>query len=654
MAGQAWAGLAALLLLFGPGAVVLLSARVQWPIALAAAPGPSMAVVLIGSLLAEAGDHRWSVIWLLGTSLAAGAATAGLARIARITSASPQRISSTLVAAAIGGTLSMTVVVVVLAESIAPGAVAQNNDTPFHLNSVRQILDTGNASPLAFTVSRPESASSYYPGSWHGVVALVAESSRVEVPVAANATNVVIAALAWPLSAALLARVVVGRVPIAVGTCAAMAGPTAAMSHYLLNFGPLYPFHLAMACVPSLVALSVAVLRAGAAPFWPRRPTAIALGWTLVGVAAAHPSAVFTAGVALAPFLYVAAQRANASSKRPVPSWVVAWMTTIGLIALAGTAAAVASASSTVSSVLRYPQGPSESVVEAVASILLMRPAATPLQPAVAALGLLGLTLGALSKRTRPLVWAFLLLGTLYAIAAAIGGPLRVPLTGPWYNDERRIGVALAVPMVVLVGAAVDQVWRDMRRSATAGGDTATSGRRSLVAGATVVATAAVALVTATRALAPMYSFYSEDPANRERFWSSAEEDFSEELPGLVAASQLLANDPRDGSSLNYAFSGVPMLFLFHDGAWDPDRLLIARHLRDASTRPDVCAALERFGVTHAIEGTGGFFGTGRPTDGIFRGMVDLGEADGFTRVAGNKDVTLYRIDACRRSMTSA
>ncbi|MEQ7734944.1 DUF6541 family protein, partial [Escherichia coli] len=69
--------------------------------------------------------------------------------------------------------------------------ISQTFDNVFHLNAVRYIVETGNASSLlisGFTSST--GVGGFYPAAWHDVVSLTQQLTGTTVPAAVNATNV--------------------------------------------------------------------------------------------------------------------------------------------------------------------------------------------------------------------------------------------------------------------------------------------------------------------------------------------------------------------------------------------------------------------------------------------------------------------------------
>lgn len=78
---------------------------------------------------------------------------------------------------------------------VDPDAVPQAWDAVFHLNAVRYVLDTGDASPLHLgTLTMPLKDVAIYPSAWHAVTALTVIDSPA---VAANVVSILVAAVVF-------------------------------------------------------------------------------------------------------------------------------------------------------------------------------------------------------------------------------------------------------------------------------------------------------------------------------------------------------------------------------------------------------------------------------------------------------------------------
>src|SRR5690606_4858513 len=94
-----------------------------------------------------------------------------------------------------------------------PSGISQTNDAVFHMNAVRFILQTDDASSLH--VNSVIGGRGFYPAAWHALVSLAVLITGAEIAVAANMLTVVIAAFIWTLGIAWLARAVTGSATVA-------------------------------------------------------------------------------------------------------------------------------------------------------------------------------------------------------------------------------------------------------------------------------------------------------------------------------------------------------------------------------------------------------------------------------------------------------
>jgi hypothetical protein len=169
--------------------------------------------------------------------------------------------------------------------------ISQTFDNVFHLNAVRYIVDTGNASSLrvsGFTSST--GMGGFYPAAWHDVASLTQQLTGSTVPAAVNASNVAIAALVWPLSCLLLATAIFGRRRIVVVSAAAFSAGLGSFPYLMLDFGVLYPNLLSIALLPASIGLLALALRVARGLVLPTLSAWILALGSLPGVALAHPS----------------------------------------------------------------------------------------------------------------------------------------------------------------------------------------------------------------------------------------------------------------------------------------------------------------------------------------------------------------------------
>lgn len=311
-------------LVFLPGFVILLAARVRLPLAAAGAIPASYGVVTIAAMVFGA----TGIAWNLGSYLGATAVTALVLGLVALVVARPwrrwrghgdapgatvrlrwwQRLRRWDWRAALWCALPALAVcaaawaigTMILNElSTTPGGVAnvlQTWDSHWHANYLRFIADTGIAAPdKAGLLRNPESgATLYYPSSWHAIAALVYTLTGVSVSETYNLVQIGGHALFFPLGVAALAYGFARR------RCGLPVAATAATLGAILT--PLFPsmpfVEIMIAATPSSASIGltgVVVLLIMEAV---RRPIVVLpAGLGLIGVGGVHPSGLATTGI---------------------------------------------------------------------------------------------------------------------------------------------------------------------------------------------------------------------------------------------------------------------------------------------------------------------------------------------------------------------
>ncbi|GAB15080.1 hypothetical protein ARGLB_080_01455 [Arthrobacter globiformis NBRC 12137] len=292
---------------FLPGLLVLLPLKPGWPAAIALSPAVTLLMYLAGSFLAAAVGLPWNIAtaalaalplvvaaWLAGRWFAFGKPLwpEGLDRPATL-------------AVAAGVAVGAGVTCLAILRGIGdPATASQGWDPIFHLNALRWIQESGEATPWSIAPIFGAGTATYYPAGWHGAVALVPGS----VSEAANLSSIVIGGLIWPAGLAFLATAVLPRHPAAWALTPLIAASFVSFPFSQLLRSGQWPNGLATALVPATLAVAVLLLRrltsAGRAETPAREKILLAavLLALLGGCAAAHPSALFATAVALLPF----------------------------------------------------------------------------------------------------------------------------------------------------------------------------------------------------------------------------------------------------------------------------------------------------------------------------------------------------------------
>lgn len=544
-----------------------------------------------------------------------------------------------------------------------PERVAQTFDTPYHLNAVKLMLETGDASSLHMTLSQPAAETAFYPGLWHGVVSLVVQLSGGDVAVAANWVTVVATTVVWPLGMLALARLLFGPRPLLLGLVVPFSFAMTQFPNRLMSFGLLYPNILAYSLLPAALALCVLglLLTRGRG----RVPSLLGLLLGTVGLALAQPNGLFALAYAVVPLVVLALWVTSSRRMRAGTVWwraVLPWVAT----AFAGLGAIWALerlpfVSDFQGKVMWAVTSSWQHAVREAVGLSAMHPASSPNFPepenlaggipnwTVAVIVAVGAIASLWVRRWRWLPFSYGIFLGLYVLVRGLDIPLRGALTGYWYADPQRLAALIpliGVPLAV-IGAAT--VVRIVLAPISSG--------RSRSLSPYVAALLAILVGAAISILLPRTATFKASFAYVEHVYSVAPD--SKDSAALIDADELwligrldeivpegvaVAGDPWDGSSMVWALADRRALYPHMGVVMDPDRYVVAEKLNEALTDPQVCEAVNDLDVGFVLRmgrhlwdaGQGGYPG--------FDGLVEAGVAE---LVAERGDARLYRITAC-------
>ena len=526
----------------------------------------------------------------------------------------------------------------------APDAFSQTYDAVYHLNAVRWILDTGNASSLSFDMVISRGA--VYPLGWHTLVALTMRLSGVtSIPLASNAVMCAVAGLTWTsgvitLTSALTAGRRAGRIATAVLASAAPAFPLLG-----LFWGILYPVFLATAMLPGVFLTAVTADARGMT--LPRRAVLwLMAGAGCVGLALAHPSIIviaLIAGVSAAMTHSLSLAVSAVAERHHVRRAVLACILTA---LLAGASWAAAPALRASKSVSQWP--PYTSVAGGIGEAVTSAPELTAIVWPLALLTVIGYLSAWRRRSTRWVALTHTVVCGLYVVDVSQKvSPLRYSLTGFWYSDAYRPGGFMMVTALPLAGigacALADAAGRALPRPARAA--TTVPWLRAAL---TIVVIAALAWQS-TGSAAMSYNlkkfgltFLVTDDSQS---LTADELAVVNRLPDLLGPDDVVLADPWRGGSLAYGLTGVTTLprHLSSYGSTSPALTVLENSLDEVGDNPEVCPAIEELGVDYVLDFKGRTILDGPQAPGL----SDIQPRDGFRTVLRIGDATLYRITAC-------
>ncbi|MGN6126005.1 MAG: DUF6541 family protein [Humibacter sp.] len=520
----------------------------------------------------------------------------------------------------------------------APDHISQTFDNVFHLNGVRFVLDSGNASSLHLgKMTSPGGGVPFYPAAWHALTALVVQLAGVPITVAVNAVVTVVSAVVWPLSIMLLTRTLFGGSSVLAVAVAALAASVPAFPVLLMDYGVLYPFQLGLAILPVALASTLRVLGLVA-----REEPAGAGWWVLIllgvlpGLALAHPGG-FVAWLALSlPMVIVFAWQRFASTR-----------TVIGRVAVIGGFLAYLLVGVLATKVLRPPLDArlwpiQMSVPEAVWQVLSV--SMWYLAPAVvAAVAVIAGLIWSVIRPTVPSTIAatmYLLAAILFvAVASMTWGNLRDALTGSWYNNLPRLAAVLVTPVVVVGAYGIERTLAGLSRRISL------PRRRQRIALAAIAALALVSLSQLggmPRAVEWASASYRLDASSP--LLTADEYALLLRIPETVPEGVVIAGSPWTGASLAYAIADRPVL-MPHTLMEVSDELeAINDGLNTATDDGTTCRAVEDLDVGFVLD-----FGSAEVHPGThpFPGLEGLADSEAVRLVDSEGKARLYEVVAC-------
>ena len=526
----------------------------------------------------------------------------------------------------------------------APDAFSQTYDAVYHLNAVRWILDTGNASSLSFDMVISRGA--VYPLGWHTLVALTMRLSGItSIPLASNAVMCAVAGLTWTsgvitLTSALTVGRRAGRIATAVLASAAPAFPLLG-----LFWGILYPVFLATAMLPG-VFLTAATAGARGMTLPRRAVLWLMAGAGCVGLALAHPSIIviaLIAGVSAAMTHSLSLAVSAVAERHHVRRAVLACILTA---LLAGASWAAAPALRASKSVSQWP--PYTSVAGGIGEAVTSAPELTAIVWPLALLTVIGYLSAWRRQSTRWVALTHTVVCGLYVVDVSQKvSPLRYSLTGFWYSDAYRPGGFMMVTALPLAGigacALADAAGRALPRAVRAA--TTVPWLRAAL---TILVIAALAWQsTGSAAMSHNVEKFGLTFLVTDDSQSLTADELAvvNRLPDLLGPDDVVLADPWRGGSLAYGLTGVTTLprHLSSYGSTSPALTVLENSLDEVGDNPEVCPAIEELGVDYVLDFKGRTILDGPEAPGL----SDIQPRDGFRTVLRIGDATLYRITAC-------
>ena len=610
----------AALLMFLPGLVLARALGAKGFASAAMSPLASCGLIGLAGVVGGLLRLGWGLFsYLLVTAICTGVAFL-LRRFlsGRVTPVAPASVAPAVQWAAIlGGMVAGSALIVsrLLPAIGRPGNFAQVYDNIFHLNAIRYILETGNASSLTLgRMLSPDAGIAIYPSVWHSLAALVAQLTNNDVFVSENAVVVAVSALLWPFACIMLVRGIVGPRVLPLVVAGALSGGFWMFPFQLLQWGPLYPNTLAYSLLPLALLVLVGLFRAGRERFLDD----VSL-WSFLVIAVAalflsQPNGV-TALLAFSVPLIAAAwfsqMRARIRAK--------AGFRPIALTVLWGVASAAAFLVVWQALLLDFdswkPSRTLEQAVGDVATGTLLGGGETMVASVAALVGIITIIW---RRRGGWIIACALIAAALYVVAVVMyQGRFRHFTIGSWYQDPYRLAALVPLFMIVLASVGADGLVSAVRgwlRRIAAKRSTGRrlglpefrgSGSLYAVAAAAILALALSTLVD--RVHSPGLAAVSTKIKNSYSFvpgWAVSSDEFAlmSRLDSTVPKDAVIGVNPFNGGTLAFAISGRHVTQYHLSPGPDADLRKIAMDLTTSQKGAETCRLAEKEHVRYILD----------------------------------------------------
>lgn len=548
-----------------------------------------------------------------------------------------------------------------------PDCYFQAWDNQTHLRKIRAFVETGNYSSFnsqfyknALTAPEPL-ANSFYPSAWHLLAAMLVSLLDIPVTQAANAVNILCVGTILPLTLFLCLQELGIKKPSSLALCAIICLGVPIYPWDLISYGPLYPNLLGFCLLPGEISLFFSLFnKFNQIKLADTLKGVILLFLGLISLALAHPNTVFAWGFILAPYLFSRFKFFISAKYRNIPS--------IACYAIPFAAIFLIWISFTripfMHEIVDCYWPAFTSVPKALLSALFLGTTTHPIQILIPLLTFIGVYIE-LKDRKFCLAATYGLLVIFYTIDAGSNLPVKPLLTGFWYNDYHRVSAMLGLISIFLACLAINRIFVYLEDKLS---EQKTSVRTAIVG---VIAAGMIALIFYPSIPLPrkhelQTAFGYEINEMRNQFdkeliyydlFSPLEEDFCKTtLAKYNSDNSVVINNPDDGSIFAYGVYGSNMYYRY----WYPpapdtetkESKVIRHHLNEIASNENVRNAVKQIGAKYVIQ-----LDHGEPTQEYriqynydnadeWRGIDLIDETTpGFTLVASNDDIRLYKID---------
>ena len=633
----------ALLLLVIPGAIVARTAQLTWPTAIAVGPALTYGVVALAILPMGAVGVPWNagtamLALLIVVTIVTGGQLA-LSRFRDRPTATRAATRGPALAVAAGVLLGAALILLAAIRGIPDWqSIPSTWDSVWHANTIRFILDTGQASPTHMGDLRNVETRDalYYPSTFHALAAVQAQLTGIAPAAAYTLGSLAAAVWLFPASAAILTWQVL-RPRLDEWRTAGAAAAAAALA---ASFTAIPYVEFDTSSTPNMVAYGIAVpamvLIASSVRHRDRIPLAII---ALVGVFSVHiTGGVVTVVFAAAWWLCDALWHPVRGRWRDAAALAVVGVTTLVLL-LPQFVGVLQQAEIIAGHAFVTGEGKKKALFDAVVQHT-RHLNDYPIQNLLIALAGVGGVILLIRRLWWPAaVWLLMIVAIVHS-SAPFGGPVGATIgtfSDLFYSDPRRLSAVVTLLITPMAGIGlftlVSVAVTGLRRVAPRVRARVGYGLTAAVLVVAAVGTAWLYLPRHEFLFGEKYDSVLIDDKDLEAFAYLAT------LPG--ARDTLIGNANTDGTAWMYAVNGLRPLWTHYDYPQQQgpgyNRFIFWAYADDADTDPRVAAAVRALNIRYVITSTPVVRGFVMPD-----GLVSLDASRSWKRIYDNGSVRIY------------
>jgi uncharacterized membrane protein YGL010W len=632
--------LIALSLLVIPGAIVARAGRLAWPTAIAVGPALTYGTVAVAIVPFGALGIRWN-LWTAVFALAVMTAIAiclriGLRRFRDTDSESRSATRGPALVVAAGVLFGAGLIGFAAFRGIAEWqSIPSTWDAVWHANTIRFILDTGQASPTHMGELRniETHEALYYPSTFHALGTVLSLLTGAAPATAYTLSSVAAALWLFPVSAATLTWNLLRRHTSQWRT----AGAAATAAAISASFTAIPYVEFDTASMPNLASFGLAVptmvLVVSTLRHRDRLPLAIL---ALLGVFSVHLTGGFVTALFVTMWWLVDGLRT------PVRGRVADFVTLLAIAAptvallLPQFVGVLQQAEIIEGHAFVTHEGKKHALFDAVVQHT-RHLNDFPIQWTLIGLAAVGGVILLVKRVWWPLaVWLLLVVAIVYS-SAPFGTPLGTVIgkfSDLFYSDPRRLSAVVAMLLTAWAGLAAFTIVSAITMRA------ARRGHREAWYAVTAAALTAVTLATAWHAF-PRHEYLLGDKYDSVIVNGKDLDAFAylANLPG--ARDTLIGNANTDGTAWMYAVAGLHPLWTHYDYPFQQGpgyhRFIFWAFADDADTDPRVAEAVKALNIRYVVTSTPVVRGFVMPD-----GLVSLDTSKSWQKIYDNGEARIY------------